>query len=244
MSANSSDREMFLGMKGKCDLHGEFSLYALGEQGELRAFPGGCPSCRKEKAVKSLVSSSNIPVRFSDCDFNNFQVELPEQEQALAECRKFAENFDQFLLTGCGLVLRGNPGTGKNHLVTAIAKQLGLSNYSVLRLKTREFVDMLWGKKFDEKAEWIHRLSLVDLVIMDEVGREPASDAACDALFQLVDARWEQKKPSIFLTNLGFSEFKKWIKAPTCDRLAGYVTIPFDWEGGRKKYMRGSGSVK
>ena len=72
-----------------------------------------------------LLDESNITSRFANCDFDNYVVENGEkQEKVFRLCKSYADGFEQNHKTGSCLLLCGNPGTGKNHLATAICKQV------------------------------------------------------------------------------------------------------------------------
>ena len=102
----------------------------------------------------------------------------------------------------------GGPGTGKTHLATAIAVSgIALQGKRVRFYSTVDLVNVLEREKHDGKAGRI-ALSLMrmDLVILDELGYLPFSQAGGALLFHLLSKLYEHTSVAI-TTNLSFSEW-------------------------------------
>lgn len=93
-----------------------------------------------------------------------------------------------FLEDAQNIVLIGGPGTGKSHLATAIGVQAIQHHHRRVRfLSTIELVNTLETEKRDGKAGWLaNRLTHTDLVILDELGYLPFSQAGGALLFHLI----------------------------------------------------------
>ena len=85
-------------------------------------------------------------------------------------------------------MLIGGPGTGKTHLATAIGIQaIQRHGRRVRFFSTVELVNALEQEKAQGKAGQIaHRLVYTDLVILDELGYLPFSQAGGALLFHLL----------------------------------------------------------
>jgi len=85
-------------------------------------------SCFYERRVERLHQNSNIPPNFAEKSLESFQLSIdnPIERQALSEVllhvRRFARDYP--LNDKPGLLLIGNPGTGKTHLAVGVLKQI------------------------------------------------------------------------------------------------------------------------
>ncbi len=156
---------------------------------------------RAMRSVSHQMNAAKFPVHR---DLAGFDFDTSKVDQQLV--RKLATL--TFTETAQNVVLIGGPGTGKTHLATAIAVSGIASKGKRVRFhSTVDLVNLLEREKRDGKAGRIAlSLARMDLVILDELGYLPFSQAGGAMLFHLLSKLYEHTSV-IITTNLGFAEW-------------------------------------
>jgi DNA replication protein DnaC len=156
---------------------------------------------RHMRSIAHQMKAARFPVHR---DLAGFDFEVSQVDKALIQ--KLADL--AFTQDAQNAVLIGGPGTGKTHLATALGIS-GLTRYNkrVRFYSTVDLVNALEQEKAQGKAGRIAlSLARLDLVILDELGYLPFSQAGGALLFHLLSKLYEHTSVLI-TTNLMFAEW-------------------------------------
>lgn len=157
-----------------------------------------------QQRIERLLGRSGIKKRFQQRTFENFRCDTPGRKKNYAIAKEYADNFPLHKARGDGLYIEGTNGTGKTHLAAAIALQLIGEGIPVI-CKTSSDLLLDIKKSFDDssvnEAQVLDVYKRVDLLIIDDLGKEQCSDWSMSTLYSILNDRYEDMKPTIVTTN-------------------------------------------
>lgn len=239
----------------KCEKHGEYIAKHI-----VKRIWSECPACRDERhelerqelesqqlesqaqVWQERLEAAGIPLRFRDRNLGSYQSQCDGQRAALDFAKEYALGFAEVQKTGRGAIFVGRPGTGKTHLA------VGIGLYAMRKFHARVLfitvqrairsVKDTWAKGAQQtESEAIDALVEPDLLILDEVGVQFGSEFERNTLFDVLNERYELRKPTIFLSNLGREDLAEFLGERVMDRLRedGATVVPFDWPSYRRQ---------
>ena len=168
---------------------------------------------RKLAHIESILGKSGIKKRFQQRTFENFKTDTKEQAQCYKIAKRYADTFKERFERGDGLYIEGTNGTGKTHLAAAIALQLIGEEIPVI-CKTSSDLLLDIKSAFDRdisysEAEVLRIYKTVDLLIIDDLGKEQCSDWSMSTLYSILNDRYEAMRPTIITTNYSAEDLMK-----------------------------------
>ena len=156
---------------------------------------------REVRSIAYQMKASRFPVYR---DLASFDFSQSVVNEALIRQLHRCEFLDQ----AQNIVLVGGPGTGKTHLATALGVQAVQHQHRRVRyFSTIELVNALELEKASGKQGQIaNRMMYADLVILDELGYLPFSQAGGALLFHFIGKLYERTS-LVITTNLSFAEW-------------------------------------
>ena len=158
--------------------------------------------------IEKIIGQSGMGERFRQRTFDNFICSNDEQRKKAEKARAYAKNFDAHLATGTGIFFAGSVGTGKTHLAAAVANELMNRGVPVI---FRTVIGLLYDIRRSYNGELresdvLEDYKTVPLLVLDDLGKEKATEWAAATLYDIVNARYEGLKPIIVTTNFSSEE--------------------------------------
>lgn len=189
-------------------------------------------SCQRLSRLGSMQLTSFEDVRLdyypSTPDTPNGLSPRKRMEQVLRYCREYAEKFSP---RSPSLLLRGPTGVGKTHFSLAIAKTAAEKGYSVVYGPAQVLLHQLEKEHFgraDGNSE--DQLTGCDLLILDDVGTEFASPFYASCLYNLINTRMLESRPTLISTNLNQTQLQERYGDQIVSRITG-TFIPLVFTG-------------
>ena len=183
------------------------------------------------------------------CTFENFSLEYypdrgegitPRQRMrsVLEFCKNYAADFGT---NSPSILLQGGTGLGKTHLSLAIAGSVIKKDGGVIYASSQNILSKLENEKFGraEFADTEKNLLECDLLILDDLGSEFCTQFTVAAIYNIVNSRLLNSKPTIISTNLSLKQIQDTYTPRIASRiLSDYQILQFDGTDIRQLKMR------
>lgn len=190
---------------GECLRCGGSGVVVVDEGGVKRA--GRC-RCQKLPDRVKIFNAAKIPAIHGGNDFVNFLASSRASTQSKIMCTKWSSAFGTDQETK-GLVLTGNVGRGKTHLLIGIIKNLIFEHGK--RIRFIEFSRLLSElraaySKGNSDSAILNELATVPILAIDEIGKGRLTDWEQSIIDEVVSRRYNGLRPIIGTTNFPWAE--------------------------------------
>lgn len=250
-----------LNEKGFCEKHGEYGIFFKTGFLDRIIGPFDCPGCRKEKKgieakekekqkryenIEWNFLYSGIPKRYKgktindvDCDYHSDPENRALAKQTLKIITKYIETFEDRFEKGTSGFLSGACGTGKTMVACIVID-------SVIRGGRAGRYTTAWNLIQDIRKAYSTNESIqsivkefvsVDFLVIDEVGVQGGTNDERVLLYQVIDGRYNEMKPTLLISNSKDPVADGYLDARTIDRLQedGGFSISFEGDSYRVK---------
>jgi len=209
-------------------------------------------ACFKQKLVAKYYQMSNLGRALKDENFENFKFDYystlidknigisPREKMEIIH--RYAKQFvNEFKNEPGNLFFHGKVGLGKTFLCSCIAKEVLDKGHTVLYLPATKLFKTIEDARFHRSETEVSDAQInffytVELLIIDDLGTEFSTLATQSALFDIVNSRILDRKPTIISSNLSPRE----LEGHCSDRLVSrfiehYEIVQFSGEDIRER---------
>ena len=179
--------------------------------------------------------------KFEDCSFDNYSVSTDKQAELLSKLRAYADDAPARIADGVGIVLTGPKGTGKDHLLVALARECWklhgiVGNFASGVDLQKEFRNVAFA---DHDEGWIRKLFTADFLLLSDP-IPPAgglSEFQQSEFYALVDGRYRRGLPTWITMNAAkVAEAEQKLGPASVDRLTeNSLVYACNWASYRKR---------
>lgn len=142
-----------------------------------------------------------------------------QMQDVIEYCRAYTEAFDPH---SDSLLLYGATGIGKTHLCLAIARGVTEQGFGVVYGSVQPLVRRLEAERFGrEQGDSEDQLISCDLLVLDDLGMEFDTPFSRACLYDILNARLLEGRPTVVSTNLGVNALKERYGEQIASRISG-----------------------
>lgn len=206
---------------GKCNTRKQTRrLIPVGNIGE-RILPCTCKCqeeeyaererCRKnfedQQKIDELRRASLMDDRSRKSTFEAFK-KNGRNSELLDTMKIYAEEFDRMVEENQGLLLYGDPGTGKTFAAACVVNYLLDRKIPVLMTSFVKLIDQFTRFNENDSGSIIQKMNRAKLLVIDDLGAERSTDYALERVYDVIDSRYRASKPIILTSNLTLGQMQ------------------------------------
>lgn len=180
-------------------------------------------TCMKKKLIEKYYAMSNLSSVLEFENFDKFRSDCYSDSPFEGETLSPRKNIEEIEANvkacirdikkdGCfNHYFYGKPGLGKTFMCSCIAKEMLDMGYVVVYMTACGLAEIFEKKHFsrddrEEAEDAVEMLFDADLLIVDDLGTEPANTIIAGEFFNLINIRLTEKKSTVISSNLSARE--------------------------------------
>jgi DNA replication protein DnaC len=189
------------------------------------------------RELAQKIGASAIGERFKGMTFADYKPTCEKAVKVFSECQSYVENFKND--SGCNVLMIGSPGTGKNMLAAIIGQEIIKRNSSFFHTTAMKLVRRIkstWKNNDEDEQKVIDSFVSPSLLVIDEIGVQFGSATEQLFLTEVINERYEKRRPTILISNLKLSQLTEVMGERVVDRFYddGSKLLVFDWQSYRR----------
>ena len=162
------------------------------------------------KQIEKLFQNNNLGKRQLNSTFENYKINY-KNKKAYENAKKYANK----LINGetdKGLFITGTYGVGKTYLASCIANETIKNKNTVVFGTLIQLLDYIKDTYKDSDMsdkEYLNLYSSVDLLIIDDLGKEKPTEWVLEKLFLIVNNRYNNYLPIVITTNYNRNQLRE-----------------------------------
>ena len=194
-----------------------------------------CRQLRISRA-KARRLEARLPKRYQHVAFEREPV-VGMPDTVVRDVKRFTRDIDANLDQGRGIWFVGDVGTGKTTLAMLVSKAAIEAGRSVAIYSLPRLLGVLRESMNSEEGllRLVDSLSQVDLLHLDDLGAERATDWVLEQLYAIVNARYEEQRSLVITTNLYPEALAEQIGPRTVSRITEMCGVPVEMRGADRR---------
>ena len=172
----------------------------------------------EKEALKNLGDCYQSEINFEEKTLEKFNVNN--------ENKFILDRIMKYTFPGRGIILTGNPGVGKTHLMCVLVKRIKVDLLSdVLFYRAHELLKQINMANFLESENLIDRVAGVNVLVIDDLGSSRFSDLDDAALQRILEIRADFNRPTFITNNVHFDDLSLSVSPRLLSRLLGAADL-------------------
>lgn len=201
----------------------------------------------RQQDIERKLKLLNTPPLYQGLTLSSFEKYDQRHPAEIKKLEDYIRDFSIIATQPRHGFITGPCGTGKTMAAYIIAESVIKQGFSVRYYRFDDLISEIrstWSKQNVDSKEFVKSFSKIDLLIIDEFGRHKLSDQDHKDFSDIMDFRYDHKKPNLIISNLFLSD--KSPDKPTVfkalgdrleDRLSqgSPIIMNFNWGSYRKR---------